>query len=286
MISDLFQNFLVQQTTNITLILILSLVFSFGYTNLSALVNANIIQAIQNNNIFSAESNYKYFILITVFYLVAYYLYKRLQNTVLTNLAHWTKSEILKIILKANDEHIRNVNFVEFITPITRISNSCTTLLMEILCGIIPTFGFLFVILGYFLYKNKWLALGFLLGNIAIFVYIAYFWKDMFDYKQKQEEKTVKNERYILDILNNIEKVIHKGETANEINIYEKRTQECVDFTIHLMNFISNHTFIMNSFVYITLFGCLWYMIQSHKIKSMDTVTFITFLSILFMYEE
>lgn len=286
MLSYLFKEFLIQQKTNIILIFILSLVFSFGYTNLSAFINANIIQSIQKNDIFSAETNYKYFVIITVLFLVAYYLYKRLQNTVLTKLAHWTKSEILKIILKANDEHIRNVNFVEFITPITRISNSCTSLLMEVLCGIIPTFGFLFVMFGYFLYKNIWLAFGFLLGNIAVVAYIAYFWKDMFDYKQKQEEKTVKNERYILDILNNIDKVIHKGETANEIKIYETKTGECVDYTINLMNFISNHTFIMNSFVYITLFGCLWFMIQSHKTKKIDTVTFIAFLSILFMYRD
>ena len=42
----------------------------------------------------------------------------------------------------------------------------------------------------------------------------------------------------------------------------------------------------MNGFVYLTIFGCLWYLIQLHKSKKIDTGTFITFLSMLFMYRD
>jgi len=286
MLFHIFTEFIAQQKTNITYIFILSLIFSFAYTNLSSIVNSNIIQAITKNDSASAELYFKYFMVLTIFFLIIYFVYKRIQTVVLTKLSHWSKSELLKIILNSNNEHLKNINFVEFITPITRISNSCTMLLMEILCGIIPTFGFLFVIFAYFLYKNVPLALGFLVGNVAVFIYIFYFWKDMFDYKQKQEAKTVNNERYILDILNNLDKVVHKGEVRNEIAIYDKKTDECVDYTIDLMHYISNHTFLMNSFVYLTIFGSLWYLIRLHKSKDIDTGTFISFLAILFMYRD
>ena len=286
MLIHIFTEFIAQEKTNIIYIFILSLVFSFAYTNLSSIVNSNIIQSIHKNDSPAAELYFKYFVLLTIGFLIIYFLYKRIQNIVLTKLAHWSKSELLKIILNANNEELKNINFVEFITPITRISNSCTMLLMEILCGIIPTFAFLVVIFAFFLYKNPLLGLGFMVGNIAAFVYIYFFWQDMFEYKQKQEKKTVSNERYILDILNNLDKVIHKGEVRNEIGIYEKKTDECVDYTIDLMQYISNHTFLMNGFVYLTIFGCLWYLIQLHKSKKIDTGTFITFLSMLFMYRD
>ena len=282
----LCNKFFVSEFTSIIILIILSLILSFFYTNISSMVNANIIQGIQKNDFIKTITNFKYFILVSIIYMSNYYAFKNVQSNLLTKVLHWTKSEIYNFILLVNNENMRNVNFVEFITPITRISASCNILLNDIISNIIPTVAFLLVIFGYFIYKDLTLGMGFLLGNICIVLYFLYFCKEMFEYKQKQEIKTVDNERYIIDSFNNIDKIIYRGQVNNEIDIFTNKTEECIDYTIDMMKYMINHTFVMNAFVYIIILVCLWYIIMLYFKKKMDATTFITFLSILMMYRD
>jgi ABC-type multidrug transport system fused ATPase/permease subunit len=282
----LCNKFFAEQKVKIILLCILSLIISFFYTNLSSIVNANIIQGIQQNDYKKTLSNFRYFIGVSAIFLVIYYIYRTLQNNLLTILVHWTKSEIYNFILLANNENMRNVNFVEFITPITRISNSCNLLLSDILTSIVPTVAFLIVIFIYFIYKDLALGIGFLSGNILILLYFLYFWKDMFEYKKKQEMITVDNERYIIDSLNNIDKIIYRGQVNNEIDIFNDKTTECIDYTIDMMKYITNHCFVMNLIIYIIIILSLFHIIRLYFKKKFEAVTFITFLSILMMYRD
>lgn len=282
----LCEKFFAEQKMNIIILCILSLILSFFYTNISSIVNANIIQAIQQNDIKKTFTNFRYFIAVTSIFVIIYYIYRNLQNNLLTILVHWTKSEIFNFILLANNENMRNVNFVEFITPITRISNSCNLLLSDILTSVVPTLAFLMVIFIYFIYKDLTLGIGFLFGNILILLYFLYFWKDMFEYKQKQEIITVENERYIIDSLNNIDKIIYRGQVNNEIEIFNEKTDECITYTVNMMKYITNHSFIMNIIIYIIIILSLLHIIRLYFKKKLESVTFITFLSILMMYRD
>jgi ABC-type multidrug transport system fused ATPase/permease subunit len=282
----LCKKFFAEQKIKIILLCILSLIISFFYTNLSSIVNANIIQGIQQNDYAKTLSNFRYFIGVSAIFLIIYYIYRTLQNNILTILVHWTKSEIYNFILLANNENMRNVNFVEFITPITRISNSCNLLLNDILTSIVPTIAFLIVIFIYFIYKDVSLGIGFLSGNILILLYFLYFWKDMFEYKKKQEMITVDNERYIIDSLNNIDKIIYRGQVNNEIDIFNDKTNKCIDYTTNMMKYITNHCFIMNLIIYIIIILSLFHIIRLYFKKKFEAVTFITFLSILMMYRD
>lgn len=282
----LCNKFFSNEKTTIIILAILSLTLSFFYTNISSFVNANIIQAIQKNDFTNAFSNFKYFIGVSIIFIITYYFYKTIQNDVLTKLAHWTKAEIFNFILLANNENMRNVNFVEFITPITRISNSCNMLLSDIFGSVIPTIAFLAVIFGYFIYKDLTLGIGFLIGNIIICLYFMYYWKEMFEYKQRQEEITVSNERYIIDSFNNIDKIIYRGQVTAEIDIFDEKTKECTDYTIEMMKYMTNHSFVMTIFVYFIIILALLHMIRLYFKKKMEATTFITFLSILMMYRD
>jgi ABC-type multidrug transport system fused ATPase/permease subunit len=282
----LLEKFIKLQKWHMTGLTVLALVLSFFYTNISSKINANIIQSIQKNSTVNALLNFRYFILASIIFVVTFYFYKLVQNKLIIQLIHWVKTELFEFILKSNNENMSNMNFAEFITPISRIAYSCSLLLNDVLTNLIPTLGFLFVIFIYFFWKNWKLGVGFLIANIVIFVYLSFIWKSMIEYKQKQEELVVNNERYILDDLNNIEKVIYRGEIQNEIDIFKSRTDECVNYTVGMTVFMTNHVFIMNSMVYVIIFGCLYYAIQLHGAKKMDTITFITFITMLVMYRD
>ena len=193
----LLTKFLEEESLNTTLLILLTMVLTLFQTNWISLITAKIIEGIHKNDMQLVFANYKYFIIITIVYIFLYYFYKYIQNNLLMKLIQWSKHEIFKIILTVNNENISNVNFVEFITPITRISMAFYVLFSNIISSLMPTVVFLMDIFAYFLYKNVRLGSFFLLGNICIFLYIAFFWNDMKEYKQKHEAKINDNEKYI-----------------------------------------------------------------------------------------
>ena len=284
--SYLFEKFVFIQKWNMIGLTILSLLLSFFYANISSRISAGIIQGVQNNEIDSIYKNYYYFIGASVIFFVTFYIYKLMQNNLLMRLNHWTKEELFGSILHFNNEKMSNTNFANFIVPITRIAHSSTSLLNDVLSNLIPTIGFILVIFAYFFWKNWKLGLGFMIANAVIFVYLAVYWKEMFEYKQQQEEMVVQNEEYVLDNLNNIEKVIYRGEIKNEMDKFKNKTDECIEYTLKMMNYMTNQTFIMNSMVYTVMLGSLYYTIHLHINKEMNTVTFITFLTMLIMYRD
>jgi ABC-type bacteriocin/lantibiotic exporter with double-glycine peptidase domain len=108
----------------------------------------------------------------------------------------------------------------------------------------------------------------------------------MFEYKRKQESIVIGNERYILDNLNNIDKVIYRGTMDEEIGVLEEKTDECIEFSIGMMTFMTNHMFVMNSGIYVVMFSCMYYILRLFNQKQIDSITVITFLTILIMYRD
>jgi len=282
----LFERFFQKQKWNMTWLLILSLVLSFVYTNISSKINANIIRSVNINDTTNIFFFFWVFLGVSVFYIGILYLYKFSQNTLLTNLSNWIKKELFELILKMNYEDMKNVNFADFMTPITRIASASTTLINDILTNLIPTIGFLLVITGYFCYKNVFLGVGFLLANIILFSYLFICWKPMFDYKRKQENVVIGNERYILDNLNNIDKVIYRGTAQTELNVIEERTEMCIHYTMGMVNFMTNHMFVMNISIYVVMFSTMYYILYLFSRKQLDSINVITFLTILIMYRD
>ena len=282
----LFEKFFYTQKWYIASLLIVALLMSFVYTKISSRVNANIIQSINKEDLPKAFTYFWYFIGISIVFLATLYIFKWLQNVLLTNLSNWVKKELFAFILKSNYENMKNRNFADFITPITRISSASTSLLNDIITNLIPTLGFLVVITAYFCYMNWGLGIGFLVSNIILFSYLFFCWKSMFKYKQQQETMVVGNERYILDNLNNLDKIVYRGTMEKELGIFEKKTEECIDYSIKMNQYMMNHMFIMNIGIYIVMFSCMYGMLHLHSKKKLDALTLITFLTILIMYRD
>jgi len=282
----LFEKFFQKHKGNMIWLLVLALVLTFLYTNISSKINANIIKYVNLNDTDNIFWFFWAFVGISAFYLVILYLYKIAQNNLLTNLTNWVKKELFEFILKTNYEDMKNINFADFMTPITRIATAATALINDILTNLIPTVGFLLVITAYFCYKNFVLGSIFIGLNIILFCYLFICWTPMFEYKQKQEAIVIGNERYILDNLNNIDKVIYRGTMAEEIGVMEEKTKECIDFSIGMATYMTNHMFVMNTGIYIVMFSTMYYILRLFSQKKMDSITVITFLTVLIMYRD
>jgi len=282
----LFEKFVSLQKWEMGSITGLALLLSFFYTNISSSIIAKIIEAAQKKDENNMYLGFRWFIYASIALCIVYYNYKIIQNSLLSYLTHWIKTELFSFLLKINNENMSNTSFVNFITPISRIAHSASVLLNDILTNLIPTIGFLFVIFGYFFWKKWELGIIFLLSNMVIMGYLVFISSAMFEFKRKQEDMVVENERYLIDNFNNLEKIIYRGEINYEIDEFQERSDECLNLTIKMMNFITNHVFVMNSMVYIIIFACMYYIIILHTKKQMDTFTLITFITILIMYRD
>ena len=282
----LLEKFFNEESFNIISLIILSLLLTLLQTNAISFITAKIIEGINNKNMSMVFTNYKYFIIITIIYLVLNYLYKYIQINVMQKLLQWTRHELFKIILTINNVNMSNENFINFFTPISRISMQLYSLFSNIISNIIPSVSFILCICGYFMYKNTNLGLGFLFGNIIIISYIAFFFNSLLEAKMVQEKLLNQNDIHITDILNNIDKVIYRGQTVNEIQSYSKLNHNCINASIKYMHYITNHIFVLNSIVYVVIFSALWWLIQLRSTNQIDIISFITFFTILLMYRD
>jgi ABC-type bacteriocin/lantibiotic exporter with double-glycine peptidase domain len=269
-ISYLISEFFKEEKTNTIILCILSLVITLIQTNGISYITANIIQSVEKNSKNLTMGFFYYFVLVSILFFVIYYIYKRYQNTLITKLIQWVKHEIFKIILKSNNENMQNINFIEFITPITRIAVSFYALFFDIITVIIPTVAFLLIISLYFLYENTIFGISFLIANLVLFYYIYVNWNDLTKVKNEQETIINKNEKFIIDILNNIDKVIYRGETVNEINNFTTLTDKAINTGIDFLNLISNHTSLLTFFVYLLII-----LSFSASLKSLIKVLFV-----------
>jgi ABC-type multidrug transport system fused ATPase/permease subunit len=282
----LFEKFFEKQKWNMAGLLILSLVLSFIYTNISSKINANIIRAINSSDLPDIFHYFWLFVGISLIYLVILYAYKYSQNNLLTTLTNWVKKEMFEFIVNTNYKDMKNLNFADFMTPITRIAAAATTLINDVITNLIPTIGFLVVITGYLCIKNVELGILFLVGNIILFSYLFICWQPMFDYKKKQEDIVIGNERYILDNLNNIDKVIYRGTAKKEIDILDEKTENCIEYSFGMAQYMTNHMFVMNAGIYAVMFSTMYYILWLFTQKRMNSLDVVTFLTVLIMYRD
>ena len=282
----LLNRFLKEESTNIATMIILSIAITIAQTNIISYISAIIIQSVETRDDVNTMQYFNYFIVVSVVFLIIYYGYKVLQNKLLTKLTQWIKREIFGIILLSNNENMNHVNFVEFITPITRISISCYALFFDIITVIIPTFAFLLMISVFFSYVNWTLGAGFVIANLVVLIYLAFFWGSLSSEKNAHEIKMNENEKFIIDILNNIDKVICRGQNKKEINRFTKMTDDCIQSGVQFLSYTTNHVMVMTGMVYLIIFGCTWYLIVLQSRKKISTTMFITFFTVLLIYRE
>ena len=143
LIYKLLIKFIKEEKINTILIILISCLISFFKINIISYITANIIKSIQENKIDGAYKFYKYFIIITVIYLILYYFYKFIQNKLLSKLKHWLRFDLMKLLMLSNNENLSNINFTKLNTPIFRITNNCMHIFSSFITSFIPNISIL-----------------------------------------------------------------------------------------------------------------------------------------------
>jgi len=282
----LLNNFFEEENKYIFLMVFTSFIINIFQTNGISYITARIINSIQKNDNKQVYDYFTYFVLISVIYIFLYNFYKFFQNKLLTKLRQWVRHQLVKMLLLVNNENFSEINFTKLNSPINRISSVCFMVFNDIITYLLPNITFLIIISIYFLYKDIMFGVIFIIGNIILFSYLFLNWSAMLEHNEEYEKYVGENESYLLEILNNIDKIIYRGQTNFEIDIFKNKTDKSIDFAYKFYSNTNYHGIIMNIIFFLLIFICIWYIIFLFFQKKINFTIFITFFTIMLLYRD
>ena len=282
----LFSKFLVEEKTNIILLILASFTINLLQTNGISYITANIINFIQKKDNVQAWSFFKYFMGISVIFIILFNFYKHYQMKLLTRLRQWVRGSLVKMLLLINNENYSDVNFQNLNAPINRVSAISFFLFNDVITYLLPNFSFLLMVCIFFTYKNWVFGLGFIICNILLCLYCIYNVNDMINYNNIYEKQIIENEYYLVDLLNNMDKVVSRGQAKTEINTYWDKMNLSIDAAYNLFDNINYHETISILGLYGIIFSSIAYLIWSCYHGELEVTIFITFFTILLLYRD
>lgn len=202
----LLEKFFKEEKYKIILLLLVIFTVNIFQINGISFITAKIIEGVEHSNYNIVYKNLNNFILISTLFMIIYNVYRILQNNIITKLRNWVRKEILSLILIANNEYLNQTNFLNFTSPMHRIGAASFLLFSDFFSLILPNLTYIVVISLYFIYKNSFFGILFMIANIFIVFYFYFNWSDMMKLKKSSEEIVTKVESDILDLFNNMGK--------------------------------------------------------------------------------
>ena len=282
----LIKKFISSEFKKTILLIILSLTMSILTVNVISKITASIINAAQNAQIENIYKNLKYLIIVSILFLILYYIYKNVQAKLISQLRQWIKLEIIKILLTINNNNLSQINMPELYIPIIRISNASFQFYNLLMTVIIPNIILVLVIGGYFSYKNINYGVLFLISNIIIITTIYCRYHIIRDSNLKFENSILIDEKQMLEILNNFDRIIQRGSHSIEHNNYETTIKKTIDSSTNFYLTSYKEVFNIIILLYLTIFSNILYLIYLFSNKTIDIQIFITFFTIILIYRE
>jgi len=282
----LLQNFFYEEQFNTLCMVLTSFFINILQTNGISYITAEIIDFIQKNKQQNVIIMFQYFVLVSIIFIIFFIFYKYFQNKLLTKLRQWMRHQLVEVLLLSNNENLSEINFTKLNSPINRISSVSFMIFNDIITYILPNITFLLIISLYFFYINKNFGMGFIVGNSLLVFYLIFVSNDMLKHNDEYEKYVNETESYLQEILNNIDKIIYRGEAINEIDIFKNKTDKSIN---HAYSFYSNtnyHGAILVTGVFIIIFLSIGYLIFLFFNKDIDFTIFVTFFTIILLYRD
>ncbi len=283
---DLIKDYFKDKKFITAIIIILSLTISLLKMNVISYVTANIIQSINSKDKNKSYTYLYYFIIIIAAYTLLFGLYKLLKSKILIDLKYSFRNNIIKKLFLFNNKNYNEINFSKLNSPTIRLSNHIYHIINVIFTTILPNITVLFVIFAFFVYKNIVIGSIFLIGNIIVITYILYYLKNIINLTKNYESKITYSESYIVEILNNFDKIIFRGNKDEEIEKFDSIIKDTSATGFDSDKYINYHIIIISIIVSVMIFFIISYMLYLFYNNNISATIFITFLTILLLYKD
>lgn len=286
-VTELLTEYFIEEKHNTIILIVFSLFVSIVQANGISKINASIIDAVEHGDAPEAFMQFKYFIVISFVFLLFFYGYKMYQTKLLTKLKQWIRTRLVNLLLEINNENMMEINYTNVSTPINRVSTICAMMFTDIFSGLLPSLTFTFIIGLYLMYNNPLVGAVFTIGNLIVFALIASSWNQMLKYNLDYEEHSVKNESYLLEILNNIDKIIYRGQVNHETNTMIDKSETAVSKAMLFHEDIERHAMLLNTTVSAIVIICIFIALKdTFRIPKQNVGMFIAFMTMILLYRD
>lgn len=283
---NLLSKYYDEETTNIILLILTSITLSIIQTNVISKFNAKIINSIQERDFSNGIHFFKWFMGVWLIYIILLRIYKLHQNRILTKLRQWIRFKITESLMISNNLSLSNMNFTKLTSPITRVSTTCFSLASDIITYIIPNLSFIFISLCFIFSYSIHLGLLFTLGNILWMVILKYNWENLRDLSKLYETSSVETETYLAEVLNNMDKVIVRGQYNTENQSFKGLMDNTISKAQNYYSAVANINLSTDIVIIFTMFACIGYSMYMFKHKQISITSFITLFTLLIIFRE
>jgi ABC-type multidrug transport system fused ATPase/permease subunit len=264
----------------------ISLAYNVVQTNGITTITSNIIQYAQTGKEAKVREFFFYFVYIIVLFVALYWLFVYCQNLLLTKIRPWVRSQIVELLLKTNNEKFSETNFSKLNSPINRIMDCYYFLTNTVVSYLLPNIAYLFITSAYFSFMSPLYGCIFLIGNIALILYYSYILPSLLSANDDYEKLVTKADIHLIDLLNNVDKVIYRGQSTSESDKFTDMSNKCTSVGTKYYDLTNLHTIIMLSIIFIVVLISLWVLIGLYFKKKIDITMFIASFTILLLYRE
>ncbi len=265
--------------------LITFLVSYILYALVEIYVFSNVISNLINNIRNSTSINKKTYLILRnfLFFLVLYIIfllyYKYNQINFLLLIKTEVRQFLFHFILNSNDNKYIEKNYVKFSSLINRVTEKIFWSLNNVVVWILPTFVTIIIVAVIFFIYDKYAFLFFLLINFLIIYSLVRNYKNYENNSVDFEKSIVDVESKQVETLNNFDKIIFRGFSELETNIFRNMHDNIVKngrkYYYSMLGFESLNISLVN----ISIFLIIVYFIY---IKKSNNITFIITLLLLY----
>ena len=289
LVFSILEIFVKEEKWNIFFLFMVSTLSSVLQTNGISYITSNLINSIQDGGSMS-QSNiwfyYKFLIAGLVTYLILYYVFYYLQNILLTKMRPWARHKMLEFLLMVNSDSFSEINFTRLNSPIHRVADLICSIMSDIIAYVLPNFMYLMVTTCYFLYLSPVFGVIFLIGNIVLFSFFFSQYSTLLHENESYEAEVHHTDSYIIDILNNVDKIVYRGQMPKEVEEFGKVSDKNRESGFKYYSLSRQTVTIMLFIVLCILLLSLAYMIYMFLDGKISTISFISSFSILLLFRE
>ena len=264
-----------------TLFLIYYILYALVEIYVFSSILSNIINYLKDNTNINSDkfkSLINNFLLFLIIYVIFLSIYKYFEIKVTVAVKVNIQEILLKLILKSNDNKYNERNYTRYATLIYRFSDRLQISLTNIIIYILPTIVSILIVSFFLLkYDYKMFIFFIVINSIIFFIYSNRYQeinKTCINYEESMNEVEAKQ----IESLSNFDKIIYRGFSDIEIDIYNKLCNNVYDTGYKYYNSMLFNEVIVSFLINFNIFMIIYYFI--YYTKNENIVLIITLLLI------
>lgn len=260
----------------------INLINTYGISN----TVAKLYDATEKGTTTAIWTTFYWLAFFYIIYQALYYVFYDIEKNIVYTMKMWLRYKLMDLVMMVNNNIYSDVNFANLTSPIHRIADLIGYIVSNVSGYLLPNVILLVIVSFYFFTINPILSAVFFASNLVIiFIFKSIFGK-LIDENMNYENKNIDTDSAMVDMLNNMDKIVYRGKTRDESKrMYHLATQSS-DYAIQYYDLTNKYSSAISMFILAVFLGCVVYLLHLLIKKKISQVQFVTSLTILTLYRE